>query len=176
MNDFTREVPWTDAANALNRLVWDNQFYTEEEQAQLENLESENLEPERMDEQAETETVAEETDAEEPDEVIPPLQPGETRIPAHDGIPAMRQIVVDLTPRETERPVFSYDLHAGDTVYLGDQPFIVENVGLFDVTLRDPSQTYPVLRAESKEMLQRLLGLDLRNDIFRPAAGTGNSI
>ena len=168
VNDFTREVPWTDAANALNRLVWDNQFYTEEEQAQLENLESENLEPERMDEQAEAETVAEETGTEEPDEVIPPLRPGETRIPAHDGIPAMRQIVVDLTPRETERPVFSYDLHAGDTVYLGDQPFIVENVGLFDVTLRDPSQAYPVLRAESKEMLQRLLGLDLRNDIFRP--------
>ena len=80
----------------------------------------------------------------------------------------MRQIVVDLTPRETERPVFSYDLHAGDTVYLGDQPFIVETVGLFDVTLRDPSQAYPVLRAESKEMLQRLLGLDLRNDVYRP--------
>ena len=80
----------------------------------------------------------------------------------------MRQIVVDLTPREQEPPVFSYDLHPGDTVYLGDQAFVVENVGLFDVSFRDPSQAYPVLRAESKEMLQRLLGLDVRNDVYRP--------
>ena len=99
---------------------------------------------------------------------IPPLRPGESRIPEHDGIPAMRQIVVDLTPREQEPPVFSYDLHPGDTVYLGDQAFVVENVGLFDVSFRDPSQAYPVLRAESKEMLQRLLGLDVRNDVYRP--------
>ena len=35
VNDVQREVPWTDAANALNRLVWDNQFYTEEEQEHL---------------------------------------------------------------------------------------------------------------------------------------------
>ena len=98
----------------------------------------------------------------------PPLRPGESRIPEHDGIPAMRQIVVDLTPREQEPPVFSYDLHPGDTVYLGDQAFVVENVGLFDVSFRDPSQAYPVLRAESKEMLQRLLGLDVRNDVYRP--------
>ena len=97
-----------------------------------------------------------------------PLRPGERRIPAHDGIPAMREIVVDLAPHDPEPPVFSYDLHAGDTVYLGDQAFIVENVGLFDVSLRDPTQIYPVLRAESKEMLQRLLGLDVRNDVYRP--------
>ena len=99
---------------------------------------------------------------------IPPLRPGERRIPEHDGIPAMREIVVDLTPREPEPPVFSYELHTGDTVYLGDQPFVVENIGLFDISMRDPSQTYPILRTESKEMLQRLLGLDVRNDVYRP--------
>lgn len=46
----------------------------------------------------------------------------------------------------------------GDTLYLEDgRPFVVENIGLFDVQLRDPSLAYPVLRAESKESLSRLL-------------------
>ena len=192
VNDVQREVPWTDAANALNRLVWDNEFYTEEEQERLDDIDpvairedlaesgivngevvdAEALENNPFIQQVEADaaSAAEEATIEEPAEepIIPPLRPGERRIPEHDGIPAMREIVVDLTPREPEPPVFSYDLHAGDTVYLGDQAFVVENVGLFDVSLRDPSQTYPVLRAESKEMLQRLLGLDVRNDVYRP--------
>ena len=189
VNDVQREVPWTDAANALNRLVWDNEFYTEEEQDRLDDIDpvairedlarngivnGEVVDPEALEnspvvQQAEADAEAIAAETEQTDEsAIPPLRPGETRIPAHDGIPAMRQIVVDLTPREPEPPVFSYGLHPGDTVYLGDQPFVVENVGLFDVTLRDPSLTIPVSRAESKEMLQRLLGLDVRNDVFRP--------
>ena len=189
VNDVQREVPWTDAANALNRLVWDNQFYTEEEQEHLndsdpvavrEDLTGDSIandevaDPEALEntpvvQQTETNAETITSEAEKTVEsTIPPLRPGESRIPEHDGIPAMRQIVVDLTPREQEPPVFSYDLHPGDTVYLGDQAFVVENVGLFDVSFRDPSQTYPVLRAESKEMLQRLLGLDVRNDVYRP--------
>jgi hypothetical protein len=189
VNDVQREVPWTDAANTLNRLVWDNQFYTEEEQEHLndsdpvavrEDLTGDSIandevaDPEALEntpvvQQTETNAETITSEAEKTVEsTIPPLRPGESRIPEHDGIPAMRQIVVDLTPREQEPPVFSYDLHPGDTVYLGDQAFVVENVGLFDVSFRDPSQTYPVLRAESKEMLQRLLGLDVRNDVYRP--------
>ena len=46
----------------------------------------------------------------------------------------------------------------GDTVYLEDgKPFIIEDIGLFDVHLRDPSMTYPILRAESRESFSRLL-------------------
>ena len=193
VNDIRHEVPWTDAANTLNRLVWENEFYTEAEIDRLDDIDPvairENLaengivngevvDPEALEnsdvvQQAEADAEAEtppETEeheiSEEPE--IPPLRPGERRIPEHDGIPAMREIVVDLTPREPEPPVFSYELHAGDTVYLGDQPFVVENVGLFDISMRDPSQPYPILRTESKEMLQRLLGLDIRNDVYRP--------
>ena len=45
----------------------------------------------------------------------------------------------------------------GDTVYLEDTPYIVEEIGLFDVQLRDPTLAYPVLRAESKERMERML-------------------
>ena len=51
----------------------------------------------------------------------------------------------------------------GNTVYLDNKPFEITEVGLFDVHLRDPSQAYPVFRAESKERLEVLLRQDERN-------------
>ena len=73
----------------------------------------------------------------EPD--IPPLRPGERRIPEHDGIPAMREVTIDLTlddpmppPRHLQRPPqephFAYDLHPGDTIYMDGRPFTVDGV------------------------------------------------
>ena len=44
-----------------------------------------------------------------------------------------------------------------------NEPFEITEVGLFDVHLRDPSQAYPVFRAESKERLEVLLRQDERN-------------
>ena len=58
----------------------------------------------------------------------------------------------------------------GDTVYLEDTAYIVEEIGLFDVQLRDPTLAYPVLRAESKERLERMLWADVRNNAFLPGA------
>ncbi len=51
----------------------------------------------------------------------------------------------------------------GDTVYLDDKPFEITEVGLFDVHLNDPSQRFPVSRAEGKEQFERLLRRDSRN-------------
>jgi N12 class adenine-specific DNA methylase/adenine-specific DNA methylase len=46
----------------------------------------------------------------------------------------------------------------GDTVYLeNNTAFIIEKVGQYDVTLRDPSLFYPILRAESRESFLQLL-------------------
>ena len=55
-----------------------------------------------------------------------------------------------------QKDTFPYSV--GDTLYLEDgKPFVIESIGLFDVSLRDPSLLYPVSRAESKESLARLL-------------------
>ena len=52
----------------------------------------------------------------------------------------------------------SFPYGVGDTIYLEDgKPFIIEDIGLFDVHLRDPSAVYPVSRAESKERFAALL-------------------
>ena len=46
----------------------------------------------------------------------------------------------------------------GDTVYLeNNTAFIIEKIGQNDITLRDPSLFYPILRAESRESFLRLL-------------------
>ncbi|MBQ9210157.1 MAG: DEAD/DEAH box helicase family protein [Clostridia bacterium] len=126
--------------------------------------------------------AAEKTDMEEqetPAEAeVPPLQPGERRIPAHDGIPAMREITIDLPPDEpapvsrhpkkpVEEPPFAYDLHPGDTIYMDNRPFTVDEVRFFDVTFRDPAMVYPIFRAESKSILGPLLDRDERNRPFR---------
>ncbi|MCD8225401.1 MAG: SNF2-related protein [Clostridiales bacterium] len=60
------------------------------------------------------------------------------------------------TPEQEEMPEFSY--HVGDTVYLEDgKAFTIESIGMFDVQLRDPSLSYPVFRAESRENFLRLV-------------------
>ena len=51
----------------------------------------------------------------------------------------------------------AFPYHEGDTVELDGKSFVIENIGLFDVQLRDPTLLYPVLRAESKENLMRLI-------------------
>ena len=63
-------------------------------------------------------------------------------------------------PEETapapQREPFPYSV--GDTVYLENgKPFIIESIGLFDISLRDPSLRYPVSRAESRESFARLM-------------------
>ena len=55
-----------------------------------------------------------------------------------------------------QREPFPYSV--GDTVYLEDgKPFIIESIGLFDISLRNPSLRYPVSRAESRESFARLM-------------------
>ena len=132
--------------------------------------------------EADVEAIAAEEAAEEqepPSEPeIPPLRPGERRIPEHDGIPAMREITIDLSPdepapvprhpqRPPEEPPFAYDLHPGDTIYMNNRPFTVDEVRFFDVTFRDPAMVYPIFRAESKTILGPLLDRDERNSAFR---------
>ena len=100
------------------------------------------------------------------------IQPEERLIPEHDGIPSMREVVIDLTPqpsqhREPTPPSFAYDLHPGDTLYMDNRPFIVDSVRFYDVTFRDPTMTYPIFRAESKTILEKLLDRDARNLPFR---------
>ena len=55
-----------------------------------------------------------------------------------------------------QREQFPYSV--GDTVYLENgKPYIIESIGIFDITLSDPTLFYPISRAESRESFARLM-------------------
>ena len=55
----------------------------------------------------------------------------------------------------------------GDTVYLDDTAFRIEQIRDREIQLRDPTLAYPVFRAESKERFEAMLSQDERNSQFR---------
>ena len=70
----------------------------------------------------------------------------------------LEEAVTDVpeTAPVLQREPFPYSV--GDTVYLEDgKPFIIESIGLFDISLRDPTLLYPISRAESRESFARLM-------------------
>lgn len=79
------------------------------------------------------------------------------RLASDESSPFVEQVISDVqTLEQTEAPPFPYNV--GDTVYLENgTKYIVEEVGRFDISLRDPSLFYPILRAESRENFLRLL-------------------
>ena len=80
--------------------------------------------------------------------------------------PFIQRVMQTVTPpAAAAEPSYA----VGDTVYLDNKPFEITEVGLFDVHLLDPSQVYPIFRAESKERLAALLRRDERNaHLFTP--------
>jgi len=77
------------------------------------------------------------------------------------------QTIQEVIPGAADQP--SHDPLApayrpGDIVYLQNTAFEIEEIGIFDVQLRDPSLPIPLLRTENKQNFERLLHLDPRND------------
>ena len=88
---------------------------------------------------------------------------------------AQAQVATEQPPQgeetlaEEPQPIITETPYrAGDVLYLDDQPFVVESVGVFDVHMRDPNAVYPIMRAESKERLAQLLAMDKRNAAYLP--------
>ena len=77
-----------------------------------------------------------------------------------DEVKTMLAVVREIMPTEvkqTEKAPFPYG--KGDTVYLENgTPFLIENITDHEVTLRDPTLFYPILRAESRDSFLRLMG------------------
>ena len=63
------------------------------------------------------------------------------------------------------------DYKDGDTVYLDDTAFSVEQITDREVQLRDPAIAYPIFRAENRENFERMLSQDERNAALRTVAG-----
>ena len=69
------------------------------------------------------------------------------------------EVVKELDGRRDEP---SYQV--GDTVYLGNTAFLIEEITDTHVTLRDPTLLYPISRVERRENFDQMLAEDTRND------------
>ncbi len=69
------------------------------------------------------------------------------------------EVVKELDGRRDEP---SYQV--GDTVYLGNTAFLIEEITDTHVNLRDPTLLYPILRVERRDTFEQMLAEDTRND------------
>lgn len=105
---------------------------------------------------------------------------------ANDYLEEVRQTVAAMENVQSEVPVeevaevsdapipevSAWNYQVGDTVYLDDTAFRVEQITKREVQLRDHSLAYPIFRAENCEIFERMLAQDERNQ----AVKTGESI
>ena len=82
---------------------------------------------------------------------------------ADDYLKELQKAEIDIEKSAVTTRKADYPFKVGDTVYLDDTAFEITEVGLFDIQLRDPTLSYPIFRAESKERLMDLLQHDERN-------------
>ncbi len=68
-----------------------------------------------------------------------------------------------VPPAEEHRDPLAPAYQVGDTAYLDDTPFFIDEIRDSEVSLRDPTLAYPIFRSESKENFERLLRRDDRN-------------
>ena len=69
------------------------------------------------------------------------------------------EVVKELDGRRNEP---SYQV--GDTVYLGNTAFLIEEITDTHVNLRDPTLLYPISRVERRDTFEQMLAEDTRND------------
>ena len=69
------------------------------------------------------------------------------------------EVVKELDGRRDEP---SYQV--GDTVYLGNTAFLIEEITDTHVNLRDPTLLYPISRVERRNVFEQMLAEDTRND------------
>ena len=181
------DLPWPKVQRRIAQLIAADKFYTEAEYDNLDDVDTvdirERLEQsgivngEMVDEEklnnspiilqitADAERIAREEQAVSPDLSDEPITRTGDTITMGDGNVSHE---ADVTFSDTEWAAVqqtipeSYEnplpYKVGDMLYLENgKPFVVENIGLFDVRLSDPSLSYPISRSESKESLSRLL-------------------
>jgi N12 class adenine-specific DNA methylase len=152
---MSMDISWPKVQCRIAQLIQENKFYTQEEQENLDDVD-----PIAIRERLEQAGIAGE-------QVVD--------LAALERDPFNRQVEADVvcavqdqpdSPAETPTPLHDIAMppyKVGDTVYLDNTAFIIENIGDYNIQLRDPTLLYPIFRCESKEPFERMLKRDYRN-------------
>ena len=184
------QMSWTQVAQRIDALIKKGCFLTPEEEAERQAIEDARTNP--LEDVYERFAVV---DTEDGEYAIWDEQTGTYYVDhegvteyfddewlANDYLEEVRQSVAAMEavqPEESaesiaepveETPAWNYQV--GDTVYLDDTAFLVEQITDREVQLRDPSLLYPIFRAESRENFEKMLSQDERNHAVRGDAYT----
>ena len=184
------QMSWTQVAQRIDALMKKGRFLTPEEKAERQAIEDARTNP--LEDVYERFAVV---DTEDGEYAIWDEQTGTYYVDhegvteyfddewlANDYLEEVRQSVAAMEavqPEESaesiaepveETPAWNYQV--GDTVYLDDTAFLVEQITDREVQLRDPSLLYPIFRAESRENFEKMLSQDERNHAVRGDAYT----
>ena len=183
------KMSWTQVAQRIDSLMQKGRYLTPEEEAERQAIEAAKADPleevnERFavvdtedgeyaiwDEQTgayyvDPEGVTEYFDdewlandyLEEVRQSVAAMEAVQPEVPAAEAV----RVVEESAPEE---PAWNYQV--GDTVYLDDTAFRVEQITDREVQLRDPTLAYPIFRAENRENFEKMLSQDERNHAVR---------
>ena len=184
------QMSWTQVAQRIDALMKKGRFLTPEEEAERQAIEDAKTNP--LEDVYERFAVV---DTEDGEYAIWDEQTGTYYVDhegvteyfddewlANDYLEEVRQSVAAMEavqPEESaesiaepveETPAWNYQV--GDTVYLDDTAFLVEQITDREVQLRDPSLLYPIFRAENRSRFEEMLSQDERNHAVRGDAYT----
>lgn len=135
--DASTELSWVKVQKRIAQLIRHEQFYTQEEYDRFDDVDPVAIRERLAENGIENGVVV------DPDKL--------------NDNPFIQQVEADVVALQAEEK-FDFPYSVGDTVYLEDgKAFIIENVGRFDIQMRDPELYYPVFRSESKENFTRLM-------------------
>ena len=184
------QMSWSQVAQRIDALMKKGRFLTPEEEAERQAIEEARTNP--LEDVYERFAVV---DTEDGEYAIWDEQTGTYYVDhegvteyfddewlANDYLEEVRQSVAAMEAVQPEEsaeniaepvektPVWNYQV--GDTVYLDDTAFLVEQITDREVQLRDPSLLYPIFRAENRSRFEEMLSQDERNHAVRGDAYT----
>jgi len=183
------QISWTQAAQRIDSLINKGRYLTPEEDAERQAIEAAKADP--LEDVSERFAVV---DTEDGEYAIWDEQTGDYYVDpegvteyfddewlANDYLEEVRQSVAAMEAVQPEVPaaepaevvgepapeVPAWNYQVGDTVYLDDTAFLVEQITDREVQLRDPTLAYPIFRAENRENFEKMLSQDERNHAVR---------
>lgn len=183
------QMSWTQVAQRIDSLMQKGRYLTPEEEAERQAIEAAKADP--LEDVNERFTVVDTEDGEyaiwdeqtsayyvDPEGVTEYF---DDEWLANDYLEEVRQSVAAMESVQPEAPAAepdevvedpaqeepSWNYQVGDTVYLDDTAFRVEQITDREVQLRDPTLAYPIFRAENRENFERMLSQDERNHAVR---------
>ncbi|MDO5300712.1 MAG: DEAD/DEAH box helicase, partial [Clostridia bacterium] len=157
------DIPWDEIRGRVLELIEEDRFFTEEEQDAWKDIDTSYIRK-RLEEAGvvngeviDQEKLAQSPFIQQVEQTVAQITQEEEQ--SRDIMEATYPELSQPLPDLTEQPVAQASAYqVGDTVFLEDgKPFIVEKIGPLGIELRDPSQVYPILRAESSESFARLI-------------------